>query len=152
MKSLPLILIFQVASQRSYVFFFTGAYKIFFKNFQRTSRWLLSNHVYFSSNIWAKKETRRTQSEGLDPPLVSVSICAYYYFIWGKWKDLQRRGKIHQVICLGGTTIIIISEFGNPVEICHVNDISILMMKKNRFVHILFFNGEKTCFLIGSSH
>ena len=46
-KSLALILIFQVASQKSEVFFFTGVYKKLSKNFQRTSTWLLSNYDFF---------------------------------------------------------------------------------------------------------
>ena len=37
---------------------------------------------------------------------VSVSLCPYYRFIWDKCKDLQRRGKIHQVFCLDGTVSV----------------------------------------------
>ena len=54
---------------------------------------------------------------------VSVSLCPYYRFIWGKCKDLQRRGKIHQVFCLGGTVLGELSESGNPLKISHVTDI-----------------------------
>ena len=32
---------------------------------------------------------------------VFVFLCPYYRYIWGKCKDLQRRGKIHLVFCLG---------------------------------------------------
>ena len=46
-NSLASILIFQVASQKPAVFFFTSVYKKFHKNFQRTSRWLLSNYNFF---------------------------------------------------------------------------------------------------------
>ena len=46
-KWLELILIFQVAGQKSEVFFFTGVYKKLNKNFQRTSTWLLSNYDFF---------------------------------------------------------------------------------------------------------
>ena len=31
---------------------------------------------------------------------VSVSLCPYYLYIWGRCKDLQSRGKIYQVFCL----------------------------------------------------
>ena len=55
---------------------------------------------------------------------VSVSSCPYYRFIWGKCKVLQRRGKIHQVFCLGGTVSVKLSESGNPLKISHVTDIS----------------------------
>ena len=43
--------------------------------------------------------------------------------IWGKFKDLQRRGKINQVFFLGGTVSVKLSESGNPVKNFHVNDI-----------------------------
>ena len=45
--ALASILIFQVASQKPAVFFFTGVYKKFHKNFQRTSRLQLSNYDFF---------------------------------------------------------------------------------------------------------
>ena len=32
---------------------------------------------------------------------VSVSLCPYYQYIWGKYKNLQRRGKIYQVFYFG---------------------------------------------------
>ena len=54
---------------------------------------------------------------------VSVSLFPYYRFIWGKCKDLQRRGKIHQVFCLGRTVSVKLSEKGNPLKISHVTDI-----------------------------
>ena len=57
---------------------------------------------------------------------VSVSLCPYYRFIWGKCKDLQRGGKIHQVFCLGGTVSVKLSESGNPLKISHVTDIPTL--------------------------
>ena len=41
---------------------------------------------------------------------VSVSLCPYYRYIWGKCKDLQRRGKIYQVFCLGGTIAVKVTE------------------------------------------
>ena len=44
---MALILVFQVASQKSAVFVFTGVYKKFHKNFQRTSRWLLPHYDFF---------------------------------------------------------------------------------------------------------
>ena len=54
---------------------------------------------------------------------MSVSLCSYYRFIWGKCKDVQSRGKIHQVFCLGRTVSVKLSESGNPVKIYHVADI-----------------------------
>ena len=54
---------------------------------------------------------------------VSVSLFPYYRFIWGKCKDLQRRGKIHQVFCLSGTVSVKLSESRNPLKVFHVTDI-----------------------------
>ena len=44
---MALILIFQVASLKSALFFFTDVYKKFHKHFQITSRWLLSNYDFY---------------------------------------------------------------------------------------------------------
>ena len=54
---------------------------------------------------------------------VSVSLCPYYRFIWGKCKDLQRQGKVHHVFCLGGIVCIKLSENGSPVKLHHISDI-----------------------------
>ena len=54
---------------------------------------------------------------------VSVSLCPYYRYIWGKCKDLQRQGKVHHVFCLGGIVCIKLSENGSPVTLLHVSDI-----------------------------
>ena len=34
------------------------------------------------------------------------SLCPYYHFLWGKCKDLQRKGLINQVFCLGAVVTI----------------------------------------------
>ena len=31
---------------------------------------------------------------------VSVSLCPYYRYNWGKCKDLQKQGKLHHAFCL----------------------------------------------------
>ena len=54
---------------------------------------------------------------------LSVSLCPYYRFIWGKCKDLQRQGKVHHVFCLGGIVCIKLSENGSPVKLHHISDI-----------------------------
>ena len=41
----------------------------------------------------------------------------------GKCKDLQRRGKIHQVFCLGGTVEVKITQPGNARKMFHECDI-----------------------------
>ena len=41
----------------------------------------------------------------------------------GKCKYLQRKDKIHQVFCLGGTVSVKLSASGNPAKKFHVTDI-----------------------------
>ena len=41
----------------------------------------------------------------------------------GKCKDLQRRGKFHQVFCLGGTVEVKITQPGNARKMFHECDI-----------------------------
>ena len=43
---MALILVFQVSSQKFAVFLFTGVYKKFHENFQRTYRYLLPNYDF----------------------------------------------------------------------------------------------------------
>ena len=37
---------------------------------------------------------------------ITNSLCPYYRFLWGKCKDLQRKGLINQVFCLGAVVTI----------------------------------------------
>ena len=53
----------------------------------------------------------------------SVSLCRYYRYIWDKCKDLQRRGKIDQVFCLGGTIAVKVTERNSATKIFHEFDI-----------------------------
>ena len=54
---------------------------------------------------------------------VSVSLCPYYRYIWGKYKDLQRRGKTYQVFCLGGTITVKVTERSSARKIFHECDL-----------------------------
>ena len=54
---------------------------------------------------------------------VSVSLCPYYRYIWGKCKDLQRRGKIYQVFCLGGTIAVKVTKRSSARKIFHECDL-----------------------------
>ena len=54
---------------------------------------------------------------------VSVSLCPYYRYIWGKCKDLQRRGKIYQVFYLGGTIVVKVTERSSGRKIFHGCDL-----------------------------
>ena len=62
--------------------------------------------------LYKKKSISSKDFSNINIPskiFVFVSLCPYYRFIWGKCKDFQRRGKIHQS--------------GNPLKISHVTDI-----------------------------
>ena len=54
---------------------------------------------------------------------VSVSLCSYCWYIWGKCKDLQRRGKIYQGFCLGGTIAVKATERSSARKIFHESDL-----------------------------
>ena len=54
-----------------------------------------------------------------DKFFVSVSLCPYYRYIWGKCKDLQRQGQVNHVFCLGGVVCIKLSENGSPIKLYH---------------------------------
>ena len=43
---------------------------------------------------------------------ISHLLCPYYRYIWGKCKDLQRKGKVSQVFCLGVIVTIRVTENG----------------------------------------
>ena len=57
------------------------------------------------------------------PVFVSLSLCPYYRYIWGKCKDLQRQGKVNHVFCLGGVVCIKLSKIGSPIKLFHMNEI-----------------------------
>ena len=54
---------------------------------------------------------------------VSVSLCPYYRYIWGKCKDLQRQGQVNHVFCLGGVVGLKLSESGSLIKLYRMNDI-----------------------------
>ena len=54
---------------------------------------------------------------------VSVSLCPYYRYIWGKCKDLQRTGEIYQVFCLGDTVAVKVTKRSSSRKIFHECDL-----------------------------
>ena len=54
---------------------------------------------------------------------VSVSLYPYYRYILGKCKDLQRRWKIYQVFCLGGTIAVKVTKRSSARKIFHECDL-----------------------------
>ena len=53
---------------------------------------------------------------------ITKSLCPYYRFLWGKCKDLQRKGLIKEVFCLGAVATIKVRKNGLPIKIFHEND------------------------------
>ena len=41
---------------------------------------------------------------------ITHSLCPYYRYIWGKYKDLQRKVKLSQVFCFGAVVTIRVTE------------------------------------------
>ena len=54
---------------------------------------------------------------------VSHSLCPYYRFLWGKCKELQRKGRINQVFCLGAIVTVRIAENSSAIKILHEKDL-----------------------------
>ena len=54
---------------------------------------------------------------------VSHSLCPYYWFLWGKCKELQRKGRINQVFCLGAIVTVRIAENSPAIKILHEKDL-----------------------------
>ena len=54
---------------------------------------------------------------------VSHSLCPYYRFLWGKCKELQRKGRINQVFCLGAIVTVRITENSPAIKILHEKDL-----------------------------
>ena len=55
------------------------------------------------SIFFHKERISRKSFNHLNVPnkvLVSVSLCPYYRYIWGKCKNLQRQGQVNKVFCL----------------------------------------------------
>ena len=75
---MALILVFQAASQKSAMVFFTGVYKKIQKDFVENLFMVASELWFFFPSIWTKQETRQTQSEGFDPPLWRNQINCNY--------------------------------------------------------------------------
>ena len=49
----------------------------------------------------------------------------YYRFLWGKCKDLQRKGRISQVFYLGAVVTIRVTESSPAINILHERDLMV---------------------------
>ena len=56
---------------------------------------------------------------------ITHSLCPYYRFLWGKCKDLQRKGRISQVFCLGAVVMIRVTEDSPAIKILHERDLMV---------------------------
>ena len=54
---------------------------------------------------------------------VTNFLCLYYGFLWGKCKDLQKKGLVNQFFCLGAVATTKVRENGLPIKILHENDL-----------------------------
>ena len=79
---------------------------------------------------------------------ISNSFCPYYCYLWGRCKDLQRRGIFNQVFCPGAVVTIKVSENGPPVKIYHENDLTVYQGDGNAYdselIKASFFKGLLT--------
>ena len=54
---------------------------------------------------------------------VTHSLRPYYRFLWSKCKDLQRKGRISQVFCLGAVVTVRVTENSPAIKILHESDL-----------------------------
>ena len=76
------------------------------------------NRKHLEPLLWNKKSISGKDFSHLNAHVkvfVSVSLCPYYQYIWGKSKDLQRRGKIYQFIK--------VTQCSSAMKIFHESDI-----------------------------
>ena len=62
---------------------------------------------------------------------ISNSLCPYYRYLWGKCKNLQRRGIFNQVFFLAAVATIKVSKNGPLVKIYHENGLKIYQCDGN---------------------
>ena len=54
---------------------------------------------------------------------VSHSLCPYYRYLWGKCKELQRKGRVNHVFCLGAVVTIRITENSPEIKVLQEKDL-----------------------------
>ena len=60
---------------------------------------------------------------------INNSLCPYYRFLWGKSEELQRKGKVNQVFCLGAVVTVRVTENGPLMKAFHEQDIIALQIR-----------------------
>ena len=71
------------------------------------------------------KLQRKKDINSKNKVFVTHSLCPYYRFLWGKCKDLQRKGRIIQVFCPGAVVTIRVTENIPAIKILHERDLMV---------------------------
>ena len=78
--------------------------------------------VKFVNRKHSKLKLRSKKSISMKSKVyINHSLCPYYCYIWAKCKDLQRKGKVSQVFCLGMVVTIRVTENAPPSPPLHEN-------------------------------
>ena len=125
---------------KSHLFLFEEKFKgILAKHQHVTSKaaidFLLEETLPIQRNELSWKFVNRKHSEAMlqrkkdinskNKVFVTHSLCPYYRFLWGKCKDLQRKGRISQVFCLGAVVTIRVTENSPAIKILHERDLMV---------------------------
>ena len=81
------------------------------------------NRKHPEALLWNKKYIEAFSHLNVHGKVFICFLCLYYWYIWGKCKDLQRRGKIYQVFCLGSTIAIKVTTHSSAMKIFRECDI-----------------------------
>ena len=68
---------------------------------------------------------RKKYTNSKNKVFVTHSLCPYYCFLWGKCKDLQRKGRISQAFCFGAAVTIRVTENSPAIQILHERDLMV---------------------------
>ena len=94
------------------------------RNSRSHNKWVIVKFVNRKNAEALLKDKKRISSKSFGrlhvtkKNFVSISLCPYYRYNWGKCKDLQKQGKLPD-----GLICIKLSENGSPVKLLYINDI-----------------------------
>ena len=86
-------------------------------------------------NEWLGKLVNRKHSEAVlqckkdinqkSKVFASHSWYPYYWFLWGECKELQSKGRINQVFCLGAVVTVKITENSQAIKVINEKDLMV---------------------------
>ena len=79
------------------------------------------NRKYSEAMLQRKKDISSKNNK----VFVTHSLCPHYRFLWGKCKELQRKGRISQVFCLEAVVTIRVTENSPAIKILHERDLMV---------------------------